>query len=287
MTDMRTFILLAGMTALFLVAGQALGGHNGMIMALIMAVALNAWAYWNSDQMVLRMHHAHEVGPENAPEYYRIVEELARRAGLPMPRVYIMEDASPNAFATGRDPEHAAVAATTGLLRILNREELAGVMAHELAHVQNRDILISTITATFAGAITTLANMAQWGALLGMGRSDEQGENQGGGLSGILMMLLAPLAAMIIQMAVSRSREYGADERGAHICGNPLWLASALDKLDSGSRRLLMGSAQAHPASSHLFIVNPLSGGALAGLFSTHPPMEERIHRLQLMAKTL
>ncbi|HIJ85776.1 MAG TPA: zinc metalloprotease HtpX, partial [Magnetococcales bacterium] len=280
-------VLLAGMTALFLVVGQALGGHNGMMLALFMAVALNFWAYWNSDKMVLRMHNAYEIGPQEAPEYFAIVEELARRARLPMPRVYIMDDSSPNAFATGRDPEHAAVAATTGLLRILNREELAGVMAHELAHVQNRDILISTITATFAGAITTLANMAQWASLFGMGRSnsEEEGGGGGSGLGGILMMLLAPIAAMLIQMAVSRSREYGADQRGAEICGNPLWLASALDKLDAGSRRLPMWSAQTNPASSHLFIVSPLSGSALAGLFSTHPPMEERIHRLQQMAR--
>ncbi|MEO5330343.1 MAG: zinc metalloprotease HtpX [Magnetococcus sp. THC-1_WYH] len=285
MTDSRTFILLAGMTALFLVVGQALGGHNGMMLALFLAVALNFFAYWNSDKMLLRMHNAYEVGPEQAPEYYAIVQELARRAGLPMPRVYIMDDSSPNAFATGRDPEHAAVAATTGLLRILNREELAGVMAHELAHVQNRDILISTITATFAGAITTLANMAQWAAIFGMGRSNDGEGNNGGGLGGVLMMLLAPIAAMLIQMAVSRSREFGADQRGAQICGNPLWLASALDKLDSGSQRLPMRSAHEHPASSHLFIVNPLSGSSLAGLFSTHPPMEERIHLLQQMAR--
>ncbi|MBF0422230.1 MAG: zinc metalloprotease HtpX [Magnetococcales bacterium] len=283
MTDLRTFVLMAGMTALFLVCGQALGGHNGMILALIMAVGLNFWAYWNSDTMVLRMHNAIEVGPREAPEYYAVVQELARRAGLPMPRVFIMEDSSPNAFATGRDPEHAAVAATTGLLRILNREELAGVMAHELGHVQNRDILISTITASLAGAITTLANMAQWAAIFGGGRSrDEEG---GGGLGGIVMMLLAPLAAMLIQMAISRSREFGADKRGAELCGNPLWLASALDKLDAGSQRIFMRSAQENPASSHLFIVNPLSGSFLAGLFSTHPPMEERIHRLQQMAR--
>ncbi|MBF0605564.1 MAG: zinc metalloprotease HtpX [Nitrospirae bacterium] len=285
MTDLRTFVLLAGMTALFLVVGQALGGHNGMILALFMAVALNFFAYWNSDKMVLRMHNAYEIGPEQAPEYYAIVQELAHRARLPMPRVYIMDDSSPNAFATGRDPEHAAVAATTGLLRILNREELAGVMAHELAHVQNRDILISTITATFAGAITTLANMAQWSAIFGMGRSNDGEGNNGGGLGGLLMMLLAPIAAMLIQMAVSRSREFGADQRGAQICGNPLWLASALDKLDAGSQRIPMRSAHEHPASSHLFIVNPLSGSSLASLFSTHPPMEERIHLLQQMAR--
>ncbi|MBF0414834.1 MAG: zinc metalloprotease HtpX [Magnetococcales bacterium] len=284
MTDLRTFVLMAGMTALFLVSGQLLGGHNGMVMALILAVGLNFWAYWSSDTLVLRMHNAFEVGPREAPEYYAVVQELARRANLPMPRVYIMDDPSPNAFATGRDPEHAAVAATTGLLRILNREELAGVMGHELGHVQNHDILISTITATLAGAITTLANMAQWGAIFGMGRSNEEGGNSGG-IGGFIMMLLAPLAAMLIQMAISRSREYGADQRGAELCGNPLWLANALNKLEAGSQRLPMGTAQANPASSHLFIVNPLSGNFLAGLFSTHPPMEDRIHRLQQMAR--
>lgn len=283
MTDLRTYMLMAGMTALFIVAGYVLGGHNGMLMALFMAVALNFFAYWNSDKMVLRMHNAYEVSPQESPEYYAIVQELARRANLPMPRVYIMDDSSPNAFATGRDPGHAAVAATTGLLRILNREELAGVMAHELAHVQHRDILISTIAATFAGAITTLANMAQWGALFGTSRSSNDEGGGGSGLGGVLMMLLAPFAAMLIQMAISRSREYGADRRGAELCGNPLWLASALDKLDAGGRRLPMWSAQNNPASSHLFIVNPLSGGFLAGLFSTHPPMEERIHLLQQM----
>lgn len=284
MTDMRTFVLMAGMTALFLVSGQLLGGHSGMIMALILAVGINFWAYWSSDTLVLRMHNAYEVGPKEAPEYYAVVQELARRANLPMPRVYIMDDPSPNAFATGRDPEHAAVAATSGLLRILNREELAGVMGHELGHVQNHDILISTITATLAGAITTLANMAQWGAIFGMGRSNEEGGNSGG-IGGIIMMILAPLAAMLIQMAISRSREYGADQRGAELCGNPLWLANALNKLEMGSQRLPLASAEANPASSHLFIVNPLSGSFLAGLFSTHPPMEDRIHRLQQMAR--
>ena len=281
MTDMRTFVLLAGLTALFVVVGQALGGQGGMMVALLMAVGMNFWAYWFSDQMVLRMYNAREVGEEEAPELYGIVSTLARRGNLPMPKVYIMDDPSPNAFATGRDPEHAAVAVTTGILRILNREELAGVMAHELAHVQNRDILIGTVAATIAGAITSLAQFAQFAALFG-GRRDEEGG--GGGLGGLLMMFLAPLAAMLIQMAVSRSREFGADKRGAELCGNPLWLANALEKLDAGSRRRSLRAAEAHPATAHMFIVNPLSAGTLAGLFSTHPPMDARIQRLQALA---
>ncbi len=279
MTDMRTFVLMAGMTALFLVVGQVLAGQSGMMFALLFALGMNFWAYWFSDQAVLNMYNAREVGPAEAPELHGIVDTLARRANMPMPRVYVIDDPSPNAFATGRDPEHAAVAATTGILRILNREELAGVMAHELAHVQNRDILIGTITATIAGAITAIANFAQFAALFG-GRDDENG----GGFGGILMMFLAPIAAMLIQMAVSRSREFGADERGAELCGNPLWLANALEKLEMGSRQLPLREAEAHPASAHLFIVNPLSAGTLAGLFSTHPPMDARIQRLQTMA---
>ncbi|MBF0447641.1 MAG: zinc metalloprotease HtpX [Magnetococcales bacterium] len=280
MTDMRTFILMAAMTALFLVAGRLLAGQTGMVLALLFAVGINFWAYWNSDSAVLNLHGAQQIGSQQAPELYGIVTELARRGQLPMPRVFIIDDPSPNAFATGRDPEHAAVAATTGLLRILNREELAGVMAHELAHVKNRDILIGTISATFAGAITSLAQMAMFSSFFG-GRSDEE---QGSGLGGMLMMMLAPLAASLIQMAVSRSREYGADDDGALMCGNPLWLASALNKLDRGSRQVPLQSAERNPASAHLFIVNPLSGRDMAQLFSTHPPMGERIMRLQQMA---
>ncbi|MBF0453375.1 MAG: zinc metalloprotease HtpX [Magnetococcales bacterium] len=280
MTDMRTFMLMAALTALFLVAGQLLGGQSGMMLALLFAVGINFWAYWNSDTAVLNMYGAREVGPQEAPELVGIVTELARRGGLPMPRVFIIDDASPNAFATGRDPEHAAVAATSGLLRILSREELAGVMAHELAHVKNRDILVGTISATFAGAITSMAQMAMFSSLFS-NNSEEEGGN---GLGGVLMMLLAPLAASLIQMAVSRSREYGADDGGALMCGNPLWLASALNKLESGSRQIPLREAETHPASAHLFIVNPLSASSVAQLFSTHPPMGERIMRLQQMA---
>ncbi|WP_130472346.1 zinc metalloprotease HtpX [Candidatus Magnetaquicoccus inordinatus] len=276
MSDMRAFVLLAGLTALFAVVGQALGGKEGMVLALLVAVAMNFWAYWNSDQAVLQMFNAQEIAPQQMPEYYGIVQELARRSNMPMPRVYIIDDPSPNAFATGRDPAHAAVAATTGILRILNREELAGVMAHEMAHVYNRDILVGTISASLAGAVTLLA---QFGSLF---HSDREREEGGGG-GGLLMALLAPVAAMLIQMAVSRSREYGADALGARLCGNPLWLASALHKLEQGSQAIPMAAAEAHPAATHLFIVNPLSAGFLAGLFSTHPPMAERIQRLQAM----
>lgn len=283
MADMRTFMLMAALTALFLVAGRLLGGESGMMIALLMAVGINFWAYWNSDTAVLTMYGARQVSPQQAPELYGIVAELARRGQLPMPRVFIIDDPSPNAFATGRDPEHAAVAATSGLLRILNREELAGVMAHEMAHVKNRDILIGTISATFAGAITSMAHMAMFSSLFGS-RSDNN--NNGGGLGGLLMIILAPLAASLIQMAVSRSREYGADDGGAMLCGNPLWLASALNKLEAGVHQIPMYAAEDHPGSAHLFIVNPLSGGSFSQLFSTHPPMGERILRLQQMAAT-
>ncbi|MEO5347660.1 MAG: zinc metalloprotease HtpX [Magnetococcus sp. YQC-9] len=280
MNQFRFLLLLAALTGLFLVMGQLLGGREGMLLALIFAAGMNFWAWWNSDQAVLSMYNAMEVGPSQAPELFGIVQELARRGGLPMPRVYVIDDPSPNAFATGRDPEHAAVAATTGILRILTREELAGVMAHEMAHVQHRDILVGTVTATLAGAITTLANFA---GLFSSHRNDE-GEGRGW-LGEIIMLFLAPLAAMLIQMAVSRSREYGADEGGARLCGNPLWLASALHKLEIGSRRVPLAAAEQNPATAHLFIVSPLSGGMVAGLFSTHPPMEERIARLQRMAR--
>ncbi|MBF0384111.1 MAG: zinc metalloprotease HtpX [Magnetococcales bacterium] len=282
MADSKTFMLMAALTALFLVVGQLLGGQSGMTMALIFAVGINFWAYWNSDTAVLNMYGARQVGPDEAPELHSIVAELARRGDLPMPRVFIIDDSSPNAFATGRDPEHAAVAATSGLLRILNREELAGVMAHELAHVKNRDILIGTIAATFAGAITSITQMAMFSSMFG-----NREDNGGGGLGGLLMMILAPVAAALIQMAVSRSREYGADDVGAMMCGNPLWLASALNKLESGSRRVPMHEAEMHPASAHLFIVNPLATDSVAQLFSTHPPMGERIMRLQQMAVKL
>jgi heat shock protein HtpX len=244
-----------------------------------MALGMNFFSYWFSDRIVLRMYGAQEVGEHDHPAFYGLVRRLAIQAGLPMPRVYIIPDDSPNAFATGRNPEHAAVAATEGILRILSPEELEGVMAHELAHVQNRDILVGTIAATFAGAISMIGNMLQWGALFGAGRGDD---DEGGGIGGLAMAIVAPLAAMLIQMAVSRSREYLADESGARICGRPLALANALAKLHAASRMLPM--QEARPATAHMFIVNPLTGGSLLRLFSTHPPMEERIARLEAMA---
>jgi len=279
----RTTLLLTVLTGLLLVAGQLLGGQTGMMFALVLAVVMNFSAYWFSDKIVLSMYGAQEVGPHDAPELYGIVQELARRGNLPMPRVYVIHNDTPNAFATGRSPEHAAVAATTGILRILSREELAGVMAHELAHVQHRDTLISAIAATIAGAISMLANMAQWALIFGMGRQNGQ-ENGGSVLGTLVMMLLAPIAAALIQMAVSRTREYAADARGAALCGNPLWLANALRKLELGNRRIPMHQAESNPATAHLFIVNPLQGNSLANLFSTHPPIEERVRRLEEMA---
>ncbi|MBF0624771.1 MAG: zinc metalloprotease HtpX [Magnetococcales bacterium] len=282
MNGLKTTVLLAGLTGLFLVVGAAIGGQSGMTIALVLAVGMNFFAYWNSDKMVLSMYGAREVGPREAPELYEIVRELARRGSLPMPRVYVIDDDTPNAFATGRNPEHAAVAATTGILRILTREELAGVMAHELGHVMNRDILVSTISATIGGAITWLANFAMFFG--GSSRDEEEGGGGGLGLvGGLLMMILAPLAATLVQMAISRAREYGADDAGARLSGNPLWLASALEKLERGNRAHPMHAADARPATAHLFIVNPLSAGSLAGLFSTHPPIEERVRRLRHM----
>lgn len=280
MNQMRTFILLAGLTALLVVLGQALGGKNGMIIALVMAAAMNVWSYWFSDQMVLSMYQAVEVGYDQAPVLHGTVQQLSERAGIPMPRIYIIEDDSPNAFATGRNPEHAAVAATTGLLRLLTREELTGVMAHELAHVINRDILVGTIAATLAGALTSVV---QWFAFAGGGRGEGESDRQNP-LVAVGMMILAPVAAMLIQMAISRTREYSADADGARLCGNPLGLARALDKLARGVDHCPMAEAEQRPATSHLFIVNPLSGGTIASLFSTHPPMAKRIQLLQQMA---
>jgi len=281
MNRLKTTLLLSLLTVLMVLLGSAIGGKTGMVFAFFMAAAMNFFSYWFSDKIVLKMYGAQEVGERDHPAFYGIVRRLAIKAGLPMPKVYVIPDDSPNAFATGRNPGHAAVAATEGILRILSADELEGVMAHELAHVQNRDILIGTIAATFAGAISMLGNMLQWGAILGAGRGDD--EDGGGGFVGTLVMaIIAPIAAMLIQMAVSRSREYLADESGARICGNPLALASALRKLDSASRMLPMQAAR--PASAHLFIVNPLAGGTMMRLFSTHPPMDERIRRLEAAA---
>jgi heat shock protein HtpX len=279
---LKTTLLLSLLTVLMVLMGSALGGKTGMVFAFLMAAGMNFFSYWFSDKIVLRIYGAREVGPNDAPAFYGMVERLALKAKLPMPRVYIIPSESPNAFATGRNPRHAAVAATEGILRILTAEELEGVMAHELAHVQNRDILVSTIAATFAGAISMIGSMLQWGAILGAGRSND--EEEGGGMIGALVMaIVAPLAAMLIQMAVSRSREYLADAAGARICGNPLALAGALRKLHNAAHAVPM--QEARPASAHLFIVNPLTGGSLRTLFSTHPPMEERIARLESMVR--
>ena len=279
MNTMKTFLLMAALTALFMVAGQALGGQQGMIVALFLALGLNFFAYWNSDKMALAMNHAREVTPAEAHDLHALVAGLAARAGLPKPKVYVIDTSTPNAFATGRNPEHAAVAVTTGLLRTLDRHELEGVMAHELAHIKNRDILIGSIAAVMAGAISYLATMAQWAMLFGGGgrRNEEGGGNP---LILLVTMLVAPLAATLIQMAISRGREYMADATGAEICGRPKALASALNKLASHNAQRPM---DVNPASAQMYIVNPLSGGAVANLFSTHPPMEERVRRLLSM----
>ena len=277
MNTMKTGMLMAALTALFMLGGQAMAGQQGMIIALVMALGLNFFAYWNSDKMALKMNKAREVSQAEAPDLHQLVANLAHRAGLPMPKVCIIDNPTPNAFATGRNPDHAAVAVTTGLMQALNREELEGVVAHELAHIQNRDILISSIAAVMAGAISYLATMAQWGMMFGGGRDSE---GRGNILVTIVMMMVAPMAASLIQMAISRSREYVADANGAEICGNPRALASALHKLSGQNERLPM---DINPASAQMYIVNPLSGSSMAKLFSTHPPMEERVSRLMAM----
>lgn len=275
MNYFKTTILLAAMTGLFVGIGFLLGGTGGMMIAFAIAVAMNAFSYWNADKMVLRMHNAREVDEQSAPEFYRMVEELADNAGLPMPAVYIIEEPQPNAFATGRNPENAAVAATTGLLDMLTYEEIAGVMAHELAHVQNRDTLIMTITATIAGAISMLANFAMF---FGNNRNNPLGM-----VGVIVTMLVAPMAAALVQMAISRTREYAADRRGAEICQNPVWLASALVKISNGAAQIPNDAAEANPATAHMFIINPLNGQRMDGLFSTHPNTQNRIDALMAM----
>jgi heat shock protein HtpX len=276
MNEMKTGILLAGMTALFMAAGFLLGGEAGMLLALAFAVATNFFAYWNADSLVLKMYKAREVSGSTAPEFYGIVEQLARKAALPLPRVYIIENEQPNAFATGRNPENAAVAATSGLLKLLTPEEVAGVMAHELAHVKNRDTLTMTITATLAGALSMLANFALF---FGNNRN-----NPLGFVGTILVMVLAPIAAMLVQMAISRTREYSADQGGAMICGNPMWLASALQKLERGAQGIDNDTAEANPATAHMFIVKPLRGRAMDNLFSTHPSTQNRVRKLREIA---
>ena len=274
----KTVLLLAGMTAFLIVIGRLLGGRTGMYLAFVLAVGMNFFSYWFSDKIVLKMYGAQEVTPADAPQLHQIVDELAREAGIPKPKVYIIPDDSPNAFATGRNPEHAAVAVTEGIMRLLTPTELKGVLAHEIGHVRNRDILISTIAATMAGAIMILADMARFGAIFGMGSRDNE---EGPGIIGVLVMsIIAPIAAMLIQMAISRSREYLADETGAQLAHNPESLARALEKLSLGVQRAPMNAS---PATAHMFIVNPLTGSSLMNLFSTHPPLEERVARLRAM----
>ncbi|MGX9143187.1 zinc metalloprotease HtpX [Mesorhizobium sp. 128a] len=281
MSTLRTAMLLAAMTALFMGVGFLIGGTGGMMIAFLFAAGTNLFSYWNADKMVLSMNHAVEVDARNAPEFYAIVEALAKQAGLPMPKTYLIDNPQPNAFATGRNPENAAVAASTGLLERLSHEEVAAVMAHELAHIQHRDTLTMTIVATLAGAISMLGNFAFF-----FGGSRDN--NNPFGFVGVLVaMLVAPFAAMIVQMAVSRTREYEADRRGAEIVGNPLWLASALDKIARGAERIRNPDAERNPATAHLFIINPLHGERMDSLFSTHPNTDNRIAALQEMAREM
>lgn len=275
---MKTAVLMAAITALFMAVGQALGGQQGMVLALLVAVGMNFFSYWFSDKMVLKMVNAREVDETTAPGFYRMVKELAQKADLPMPRVYVIDEEAPNAFATGRNPQHAAVAATTGIMRVLSERELRGVMAHELAHVKHRDILISTISATMAGAISMLGNFAM---LFGSRDSEGRPTNP---IATIAVMILAPLAASLIQMAISRAREFEADRGGAEISGDPRALAAALDKINRYARGIPLEAAERHPETAQMMIINPLSGGGIRGLFSTHPATEDRIERLLALA---
>jgi heat shock protein HtpX len=279
MSYFKTAMLLAGMTALFMGVGYLIGGASGATLALLVAAGMNLFAYWNSDRMVLSMHGAQPVDISNAPDLFRLVADLAARANLPMPKVYIMDNPQPNAFATGRNPDNAAVAVTTGLMQQLSREELAGVIAHELAHVKHHDTLLMTVTATIAGAISMVA---QFGMFFGGNR------NNGPGIIGQLaLMILAPIAAMLVQMAISRTREYAADDMGARICGNPMWLASALSKIDNAAHQIPNEDAERAPATAHMFIINPLSGRSMDNLFTTHPSTQNRIAALQQLARQL
>jgi heat shock protein HtpX len=281
MNLVRTFVLLAAITALFLVVGYAIGGQSGMIIALIFAAGMNLFTYWNSDRMVLSMYQARPVDRASAPDLVGLVEQLAARAQIPMPRVYIIEEDQPNAFATGRNPEHAAVAVTSGILRSLSHEELAGVLAHELAHVKHRDTLTMTIAATIAGAVGMLANFAFF---FGGPRDENGNRSPMSGIVALVAMLLAPIAATLVQLAISRTREYEADRGGAEISGHPLWLASALGRLEQAAHAIPNPRAAANPATAHMFIVNPLAGGGMDNLFATHPSMANRIRRLREMA---
>lgn len=284
MNQLKTALLLAGLTALLVVLGRWIGGMTGMYVAFAIALVMNVGSYWFSDKIVLSMYHAQPVTPNEAPELYRMVQRLSERAGLPMPALYVIPDPTPNAFATGRDPQHSAVAVNEGLLRILDQEEVEGVVAHELAHIKNRDTLISTIAATMAGAITMLANMAQYGLMFAGFSHNGDDEDRPNPIAMLIMAIVASIAAMLIQMAVSRSREYIADRTGAEICGRPLALASALRKLERAAEVRPM---HADPATAHMFIVNPLTGQAFASLFSTHPPMADRIAKLEAVAQEM
>ncbi|WP_046120599.1 zinc metalloprotease HtpX [Ensifer aridi] len=281
MNLVRTAMLLAFMTVLFMAVGYVIGGRGGMMIALVIAAGMNFFSYWNSDRMVLAMYRAQEVDERSAPEYYGIVRDLARNAGLPMPRVYVIDSPQPNAFATGRNPQNAAVAASTGLLHSLSSEEVAGVMAHELAHIQNRDTLTMTITATLAGAISMLGNFAFFFG------GNRENNNPLGFVGVLIAMIVAPLAAALVQMAISRTREYSADQRGAEICGNPLWLATALRKIAGAAHVIHNDDAERNPATAHMFIINPLSGERMDNLFSTHPNTENRVAALERMAQEM
>jgi heat shock protein HtpX len=284
MNYLKTGLLLAAMTGLFGAVGFLIGGESGMLIALAVAAVMNFFAYWNSDKMVLSMYGAREVDARTAPEFYGMIAELARNAGLPMPRVYVIDNDQPNAFATGRNPQNAAVAATTGLLHSLSREEIAGVMAHELAHIKNRDTLIMTITATLAGAIGMLANFAMF---FGMSSHSDNRNNPLGIVGSLAVMILAPIAAMLVQMAISRSREYAADREGAAIAGDPTWLASALQRISRSAERIPNEQAESNPATAHMFIVNPLHGRGMDNLFSTHPSTENRVAALMQLAASM
>ncbi|MGH8797777.1 MAG: zinc metalloprotease HtpX [Caldimonas sp.] len=275
---LKTAVLMAAITALFMAVGSMLGGRQGMMFALVVAVGMNFFSYWFSDKLVLKMYRAKQVDETSAPQFYRMIGELAQQAGLPMPRVYVIDEDAPNAFATGRNPEHAAVAATTGIMRALSARELRGVMAHELTHVRNRDILISTVSATMAGAISMLANFAMF-----FGGRDSEGRSTNP-LAGLLVAILAPIAAGLIQMAISRAREFEADRGGAEISGDPRALAAALQKIERSAQGVALVAAEQHPETAQMMIVNPLSGGGLRGLFSTHPSTAERVERLLAMA---
>jgi len=279
---LKTAVLMAAITALFMAIGALLGGRAGMMLALVIALGMNFFSYWFSDKLVLRMYNAQEVDESSAPELVHLVRRLAENAALPMPKVYIAQNPQPNAFATGRNPEHAAVCVTTGLLDRLNEEELAGVLAHELSHVKNRDTLIMTITATVAGAVSMLANFAFM-----FGAGQDRRSNPLGPIGAILIMIVAPLAAMLVQMAISRTREFEADRSGALISGRPLWLASALQRIAGGVQQVDNVEAETHPATAHMFIINPLHGGGLGSLFATHPSTEERVARLERMASEM